>query len=139
MYSEDLSWLRPSYEAPEKLDETSEVERTIDYSNTFPASDVTAALNATLDSIDVLRQGIRYIDGFTIQVYSGISSTEARRTRGKIYSLLPESDPKLSFDEPSFKVKIGKYYSRMEAQKLYAQLKEEFPNAIIIPERIYIQ
>lgn len=137
-YKEDLSKLRPEYEKPEVLLDSSTTEKVEDYSKITPSHDVTKKLNAVLDSIDVLRKEVRFIDGFTIQVYSGTNSEEARLSRGKVYSILPESNPILKFDEPNFKVKVGKYYSRIEARKSYAQLKKKFPNAIIIPERIYL-
>ncbi|UII34491.1 hypothetical protein LVD17_11790 [Fulvivirga ulvae] len=137
-YKEDLSQLRPKYEKPEINIDSASTEMVTDYSDVTPSHDVTAKLNAVLDSIDVLRKDVRYIDGFTIQVYSGTNSEEARLSRGKVYSILPESNPELKFDEPNFKVKVGKYYSRIEARKPYAQLKKKFPGAIIIPERIYL-
>lgn len=137
-YKEDLSALRPHYEKPELPKDTVAVEAE-DYSHITPSGHVTKELNAVLDSIDMLKKDVRFIDGFTIQVYSGTNSEEARLSRGKVYSILPDSNPILKFEEPNFKVKVGKYYSRIEAQKAYAQLKKKFPNAIIIPERIYIQ
>lgn len=138
-YKEDLAQLRPKYEKPKVIVDSASTETVKDYSDVVPKYHVTAKLNAVLDSIDVLRKDVRYIDGFTIQVYSGTNSEEARLARGKVYSILPESDPELKFDEPNFKVKVGKYYSRIEARKPYAQLKKKFSGAIIIPERIYLQ
>lgn len=138
-YKEDLSVLRPNYEKPEAHEDTLATGAEEDYSNITPKYHVTKELNSILDSINVLKRDVRYIDGFTIQVYSGTNSEEARLTRGKVFSLIPEADPILKFDEPNFKVKVGKFYSRIEAQKTYAKLRADFPKAIIIPERIYIQ
>ena len=69
---------------------------------------------------------------------SGTSSEEAKISKGKVYSILSDEKPVLKYEEPSFKVKVGKFYSRLEAQKTFAQLKRKFPNAIIIPERIQL-
>ncbi|MBL6449673.1 SPOR domain-containing protein [Fulvivirga sp. 29W222] len=137
-YKEDLSQLRPKYEKPEVAVDSSSTETVKDFSDVSPTNDVTAKLDAILDEIDELRKDISYIDGFTIQVYSGTNSEEARLARGKVYSILPESSPKLKFDEPNFKVKVGEYYSRIEARRSYSQLKKKFPGAIIIPQRIYL-
>lgn len=138
-FREDLSVLRPEYEKPEMREDTLAVSTEEDFSSITPKHHVTRKLNTVLDSIDVLRKDVRYIDGFSIQVYSGTSSEEARLSRGKVLSILPESEPDMRFDEPNFKVKVGNFYSRMEAQKTYAKLKSEFSKAIIIPERIYIK
>lgn len=138
-YREDLSFLRPEYEMPKLATDTTLQEEVSDYSHVTPSRDVTKKLNVILDSIDILRKDVRYIDGYTIQVYSGTNSEEARLARGKVYAIIPGSHPILKFEEPNFKVKVGKYYTRIEAQQTYAQLKKKFPNAIIIPQRIYIQ
>ncbi|MBL3654941.1 SPOR domain-containing protein [Fulvivirga sediminis] len=140
-YKEDLKAYRPVYEKPEERHDTLSNQAHASYAdvNIEPTNDVTKPLNNVLDEIDDLRSNTRYIDGFTIQVYSGTNREDARLARGKVFSVLPESNPSLKFDEPNFKVKVGKYYSKLEAQKPYAQLKKRFPGALIIPERIYIQ
>lgn len=138
-YSEDISYLRPTYQISDDTTSvsTSSGEVTADI---IPAEhDVTQKLNAVLDSIDVIRKDKRYIDGFTIQVYSGYDSEEATKARGRVYSILENSKPSLKFEEPNFKVKVGRYYSRLEAQKDFSLIKEKFSTALIIPQRIYIQ
>ncbi|HNP17900.1 MAG TPA: SPOR domain-containing protein [Fulvivirga sp.] len=137
-YSEDISVLRPSFEeAPDNTKESIATKEKIE-SYPEPKHDVTKQLNSVLDSIDRIKANINFVDGYTVQVYSGINSEEAKIARGKVYSLIPDAAPILKYDEPNFKVKVGKFYSRLEAQKTYYQLKKRFPSAIIIPERIYI-
>ncbi|UII27830.1 hypothetical protein LVD15_05245 [Fulvivirga maritima] len=140
VYKEDLKAYRPVYEKPvEKHDTIAQANESYADVDIEPTNDVTEPLNNVLDEIDGLRSNTRYIDGFTIQVYSGTNREDARLARGKVFSVLPEANPSLKFDEPNFKVKVGKYYSKLEAQKPYAQLRKKFPGALIIPERIYIQ
>lgn len=140
-YTEDISYLRPEYtEVEDSLFEgtVSNPENQINYAEIEPAFDVTKPLNTILDSIDRIRDDVKYINGFTILVYSGTNSEQARIARGKVYTILPNAEAELKYDEPSFRVKVGKYYSRIEAQKDYTALKEKFAKAIIIPERLYI-
>lgn len=139
VYSEDLSIHRPKYVLPETKTDIQVSEEKTDVIYPEPQFDVTTQVNSVLDSIVKLRSDIKYVDGFTIQVYSGTNSDEAKLARGKVYSVLPESSPTLKYDEPNFKVKVGTFYSRLEAQKSYAQLKQKFSSAIIIPERINIE
>ena len=139
-YKEDLSYLRPTYAETDTIEDsdtlTTEITPT---TNVIEAEyDVTEELNAILDSIDVIRTERRYVDGFTIQVYSGYDSDEATKARGRVYAILENSRPSLKFEEPNFKVKVGRYYSRLEAQGDYALIKEKFSAALIIPQRIYI-
>lgn len=139
-YSEDLSIYRPKHEVNKEV-ETTISEPSVDLtSDDYEARyDVTEKLNVILDSIDVLRSNIQYIDGFTVQVYYGTNSSEASLIKGKVKRLLPDSSPSLRYDEPNFRVKVGKFYSRLEAQKTYYELKAKFDDALVIPERIYIK
>lgn len=137
-YSEDLSVYRPKFEVKESTDNEQKVETVEEIKYPEPTFDVTKQVDAVLDSIDMLKANVNFVDGFTIQVYSGTSSEEAKISKGKVYSILSDEKPVLKYEEPSFKVKVGKFYSRLEAQKTFAQLKRKFPNAIIIPERIQL-
>ncbi|MEM1406170.1 MAG: hypothetical protein AAGG59_05305 [Bacteroidota bacterium] len=138
-YKEDLSYLRPTYSEIIESDTTVASQNEPVEESIEAEFDITKELNAILDSIDVIRRDKRFVDGFTIQVYSGYDSEEATKARGRVYSILENSTPSLKFEEPNFKVKVGNYYSRLEAQRDYALIKEKFSSALIIPQRIYIQ
>ncbi len=138
LYSEDLSRVRPEYVMPEDTITTPVAGNSQSTPDVIPANDITFEINDVLDQTDDFRKGVNAIDGYTIQVYSGTSSDDARKIRGKLLSLLPQDDAELFYDEPNFKVKVGAFYTRIEAQKSFSVVKEEFPNAIIIPDRIPI-
>ena len=139
-YSEDLSVLRPKVEAPV---ETSTATAQTD--NTKPTTQfvepklaVTQKLDGVLDSIDHINLNRRFVEGYTIQVYSG-RREEALNVKKQIATSLPGLNTEIQFTEPIFRVKVGKYYSRMDAQEDYASVKRYFPAAILIPEKIVIQ
>lgn len=137
VYREDLSAIRPTYAIP---DDTvgSQFLNKVDYSEVTPTHDVTRQLNDVLDAGDEYKSGEQFVDGYTIQIYTGSSSDEARILRGKALAMMPDAEVELFYDEPSFKVKVGQYYSRLEAQQDFANLKAKFPMAIIIPDKIPI-
>jgi len=140
-YVEDLSIHRPEIPTIKGDSNTAiEVRQPENNLTAFiePQYDVTEELDAVLDSIDRIREDIKYVSGFTILVYSGTSSERAHIARGKVYSSLPDSQPLLKYDEPNFRVKVGKYFSRFEAQKDYTEIRKKFSSAIVIPERIPI-
>lgn len=134
-YSEDLSALRPKMEIPK---DTVIVKNPHDKKTTTyvePKNNIDAKLSAVLDSIDRINLAKKYVDGYTIQVYSG-RREEALNTRKQLSSLLPEVNSEVQFTEPIFRVKAGKYITWMEAQGDYTLIKKYFPAAIIIPEKI---
>jgi len=137
-HNEDLSKYRPST-AVEEASEDVVPEQVIDHKtvNVTPVNDITYKLNNVLDSLQ-LKSGDRTVQGYTIQVYSGSSRDAANEAKAVVYKLFPESRPETTYIQPNYKVKVGKFSSRMEAQKFYAKLKSDFPGAMVIPEKIVL-
>ncbi|RLD22980.1 MAG: hypothetical protein DRI71_06510 [Bacteroidetes bacterium] len=136
-YSEDLSAYRP--EVPEEEPVLPDSTETIAIPDSLSA-EVSQQLNTVLDTAAVYsRSTIKYIDGFTIQVYGGDNRARAKDYRMNLIRHFPETDPRTVFEQPNYKVRVGSYYTRLEAQHFYAQVKTVFPRAILIPSRIYIK
>lgn len=132
-YSEDLSIHRPVMMA-EKEVETSEQKT---QQETY--TPLTGHIKNELDSISRVayaeNKAGKYVDGYVIQVYSGSSREEANNARSLMYELFPELEPKVSWHQPNFRVKAGKFTDRLKANRIHQQVKLEFPRALLIPDR----
>jgi septal ring-binding cell division protein DamX len=104
-----------------------------------PTAMVNAKIDAVLDSIDRFNLTRKFVDGFTIQIYSGQKREEAMNAKKKMQEELPTMNANLQYLQPKFKVTSGKYFTRLEAQKDLLTLRRKFPNAILVPERILIR
>lgn len=134
-YSDSLQRLSPISPSPEM--EEPEVPEGILNPDLSLELAVTDSINILLDSITVKNKDNTY-RGYTIQVYSGSNREEANEAKNKVYQVLPSSKPRISYVQPNFKVRVGEFVERLEAQKMYITLKEEFPGAMIIPREIKI-
>lgn len=132
-YSEDLSILRPVFEDPKTLSATTEEPRKKD--TVEPKFTVNESLHVVLDSIDSFNIARRYVEGFTIQVYSGQKKEDALSIKKNMDQSLPELKAEMTYVQPTFRIKAGKYYTQLDAQKDYASVKRFFPNAILVPEK----
>lgn len=142
-FKDDLSAFRPVYEA--------EVNNNEPKTTATPApdnkpvkkaaltGDMTKQLNTILDTIAVRNRGIRYANGYRVQIYSGTSREDANNARSRSYALFPDITPHIAYVQPNFRVKVGDFIDRLEAQRVYAALLAEFPNALVLPERIEIR
>lgn len=137
-YSEDLSALRP------KVEELPANAATPDQVKRDPKASVEAKftvnkqLDAVLDSIDQINLNARFVEGFTIQVYSGKNREEALNVKKQLTLSAPNLTTEVQYEQPNFKVKSGKYFTRLEAQKDFEQIKKYFPTAIVVPGQIVI-
>jgi hypothetical protein len=137
-YHEDLSLLRPKF--PEKVDSTmANPDNNVATVDTEPTTHVNSKVDGVLDSLDKLNTLRRYVDGFTIQLYSGQNREEAINARNKVYDEVGTLTARLEYTQPKFRVTTGNYFTRLEAQKDLYLLKKHFPYAILVPERVPIK
>lgn len=133
-YSEDLKAYRPQV----AIDTTENVEQAANTSDSDPVFHENESIDRKLSALNRNHQRTSTTAGFTIQVYSGTSRDQASRAKAKVYSILPESRPETKYEQPIYKVRVGAFGDRLEAQATYAELLEEFPEAAVIPSRIKI-
>jgi hypothetical protein len=137
-YSEDLSFLRPKFE--ETANTTSNPQETNNRPTTTaePVLTINKKLDAILDTIDQANLNRRFVEGYTIQVYSGQKREDALNTKRHLDSVVPELRSELQYQQPNFRVKAGRYFNRLDAQEDFAAVRRYFPNAIITPEKISV-
>jgi hypothetical protein len=74
--------------------------------------------------------------GYRLQIYSGSNRNAAYAAQAKFNREFPEMRTYISYREPNFKVKAGDFRTRLEAEKMKAQLQSDFSAMFIISERI---
>lgn len=134
---EDLSVYRPKY----PIDTTVVTSGIPPKPSTppIPVLHVNEKVDFVLDSIDRYNLTLKFIDGYTIQVYSGQNREEAMDAKKKLSSDVPQFSSSLQYTQPKFRLTIGKYFNKLEAQKDLLVLRKYFPNSILVPERIPIR
>ncbi len=139
-YQEDLSVLRPDLTTVARAPENTQTTSTTS-STQYTSVDMSIA--EELDSINriIIQRNSekKYVDGYTIQIYTGNDNEAAREAKEHSLLMFPELEPVISYNQPTFKVKVGSYHNRLEAHRVFESLKKEFPYALLIPERIAIK
>jgi hypothetical protein len=137
-YSEDLSVYRLKFQNKEDTAKRVAVSDTL--IKDIPARrNVNVQVDAILDSIDRLNQTKKFVDGFTIQVYAGQKKADAMNAKQKVMTETPDLTANMVYIQPKFRVTIGSYLSRMEAQKDLARLVRIIPNSILVPEKLQLK
>tara|TARA_B110000091_G_scaffold78549_1_gene86470 strand:- start:1326 stop:1694 length:369 start_codon:yes stop_codon:yes gene_type:complete len=70
--------------------------------------------------------------GFRVQIYYG-DETKARTLQSKFRLKYPEIYTKLAYDQPYWKVQVGSYKTKLEADRALVNFSEEFSGLIVIP------
>lgn len=138
-YYENLSALRPKVELPADTDKNPSGNPVKQPAKVItPAKGVNSKVDAVLDSIDRYNLTRKFVDGYTIQIYSGQSREDAMNAKKKINEEWPEYSAMLQYQQPKFKVIVGRYYTKLEAQPDFYRIRQSFPSAIFAPEKIQI-
>ena len=78
------------------------------------------------------------IEGYRIQIYYGMSEEKAKGFRNQFAAIYPEVYTKLFYKQPEWKVHIGNFQTKLEAEKMLAKIREEFGNAFVLQTEIQL-
>ncbi len=70
--------------------------------------------------------------GFRIQLFNG-SEQQTRNTMKEFKAAFPDTTTHLSYKEPEWKIQVGSYKTRLEADRAWNQFKTIFKSAIVVP------
>lgn len=70
-------------------------------------------------------------DKFKIQIYFG-TIEESKKTLQAFKKDFSQTDGTITFSNPSYKVWVGSYKSKIEAEKAIIGIKKKYPTAVII-------
>lgn len=73
---------------------------------------------------------LRNMPGYRVQVISTIDRAKANAARAKLMELFPQYKSYLSYQSPYFRVRIGNFLNRQDAEQLQQQLNDYFPNGV---------
>lgn len=82
------------------------------------------------------------VDGYRVQIFfdSGNNSKKAAQTaREKFMESHPEVPAYLTFKAPYYRVRIGNFRTKLEAEGFLFQLSSVYPNAFTVPDRVEIE
>ncbi len=71
--------------------------------------------------------------GFQVQIYLGSDRQDAYDAQNRFKSLNPQINTYVSYTEPNYKVQVGDFRNRMDAQRLMNELKANFSTLLIVP------
>jgi hypothetical protein len=74
--------------------------------------------------------------GYRIQIYFGADRAKAQELRTDFMRTFPEMGAYLIYQQPNFKVRVGDFRSRLEAQGFLKSLNDRYTPSFIVPEEI---
>jgi len=76
--------------------------------------------------------------GFRILIYSGTDRNKANQTKADFMRKHPGKRVYMTYSLPQYKIKVGDYTSRQEANELYRQLSGSYSPCMVVPDIVEI-
>lgn len=78
------------------------------------------------------------IDGYRIQIHFGGEREKAKTIKTKFLQQFPDVAAYELYQQPNFKVRVGDFRTRLEAQKFMSEINMYFPSAFIVADEIHL-
>ena len=105
----------------------------------LPTHDQTARAKIWLDTIAARNRRIIYAKGYRIQAYLGPDRIIAMKTKETLYRHFDGQNVYMTYAAPNFKVQLGDFLSRLDAQLYQRQVAKYYSMPLIIDEEINLR
>jgi len=79
------------------------------------------------------------MEGFRVQIFfnSGNSSKQTAMNAKRIFETrFPDIETYISFEEPNYKVRVGNFRTKLDAEGCLKKIAGSYPNAFVVPDFI---
>lgn len=74
--------------------------------------------------------------GFRVQIFSGLGRDKAFEEQTRFKSLFPGVTSYVSYTQPNYRIRVGDFRTKLEAQKFVNELNTQYPTLFIFAEKI---
>lgn len=94
-----------------------------------------ARIDAVVTQKKQYNKNLKSIKGYRIQLFYG-SEKAAYKIKDEFKAFFPDINTKIIFSSPQWKVQVGNFITRLEADRTLTSIKKEYPGAIILATEI---
>lgn len=75
-------------------------------------------------------------EGYRVQIFSGANREETYKVQAGFKTQYPRLNTYISYDQPNYKIRVGDFRTRLEAERFMNQIRKNYPTLFIFKERI---
>jgi hypothetical protein len=93
-------------------------------------------LDSLIEKVKETNSIHKTIKGYRIQLFSGTERNNANDVKTRFLKLYPEFNAYLLYNQPYYKIRIGDFRTRLDAEVAYNKIKSVFDECIIVSDNI---
>jgi len=74
--------------------------------------------------------------GYRVQIHFGGDSQEAKKIKADFMNAHGDVPAYYIYEQPNFKIRVGDFKTKLEAQKFLKQIKGDFPASFVVEDKI---
>lgn len=134
--AEDLSKYRPTFNMAKA--EASPTATLAKPRPVLPTNQVNTQIDQRLRDQAYTNQNVKYAQGYRILAYVGLEREQAMAVRRAIIGQYPEETDYITFKQPVYRLWVGDYLTRLEAEQAMQRIKPLAPKAELQPAQILL-
>ncbi|WP_028296256.1 SPOR domain-containing protein [Olivibacter sitiensis] len=79
------------------------------------------------------------VSGYRVQIYSGNSRNDAYAAQSRFKRMYPHINTYLGYSQPNYRLKVGDFTNKSQAQSLMEELRKNFSSVFIFNEEVTIE
>ncbi|WP_299532314.1 SPOR domain-containing protein [Ulvibacterium sp.] len=93
---------------------------------------ITIEQDKNIDTLlEIYKSAKESTEHYRIQVGFG-SFDQAQEIQMEVEEDFPELPSKIDFDSPTYRVRVGKFKDKLEAERKFLEVREKYPNAMLL-------
>lgn len=94
--------------------------------------------DSQIDQLLEFKKDLRTVDIYKIQIYSGDRSG-AERVKSDFTTLFTDLPVSMEFNTPNYKIWVGNFTNRLEAERALLKIKKEYNTAFIFKPKVNLK
>ncbi|GGE97288.1 sporulation protein [Hymenobacter cavernae] len=103
-----------------------------------PTNQVNAQIEQRLRDQAYTNQNVKYAQGYRILAYVGLERNQAMAVRRAIIGQYPEETDYITFKQPIYRLWVGDYLTRLEAEQAMQRIRPLAPKAELQPAQVVL-
>lgn len=96
--------------------------------------DITRLINKHI----ICSENSKTISGFRVQIHFGSEREKAKEIKTRFLKSYPDYNAYEIYQQPNFKIRVGDFRTRLEAQKFQRTVAGEFSSSFVVPDEIQL-
>ena len=97
--------------------------------------ETSASIDKVITQKKQYNKNLKTLNGFKIQIFYG-NEKNSYKVKDEFNAVFQEIPAKIVFSSPQWKVQVGNFKTKLEADKTLLDIKKEYPGAIVVATEI---